>query len=78
MFFLHIVVNITIMGKNGNFTQCKLCKYFVEDDESLKNSIEYCILLGSNIDTSGHCDEFITLNDETHTLKKDFDPEPVL
>ena len=65
------------MSKNENFTQCKLCKFFVEDDESLKNSIEYCILLGSNIDTSGHCPEFIALNEESQPLKRDTDPEPV-
>lgn len=58
------------MGKERNFTQCKQCKYFVEDDDTLKHSIEYCIILGANLDTSGYCDDFIA-------LELDADPEPV-
>ena len=65
------------MGKNGNFAQCNLCKYFVEDDESLKNTIEYCIVLGINIDNSGECSDFISLNEESASLERDSDPEPV-
>lgn len=59
------------MGKERDFTQCRLCKYFVEDDETLKHSIEYCIILGANLELSGSCGDFIA-------LKKDADPEPVV
>ena len=64
------------MEKNFNYAQCKLCKYFVEDDESLKNTIEYCILLGININDSGNCPEFISLNEESISFKLDPDSEP--
>lgn len=65
------------MGKTANFTQCRLCKYFVEDDDLLKNSIEYCILLGVNMDLSGNCADFVALSGESVSLEKDTDPEPV-
>lgn len=65
------------MGNVANYAQCSLCKYFVEDDESLKNTIEYCILLGININTSGNCTEFTSLNGESISGKLDSDPEPV-
>jgi len=64
------------MVKKGNFTQCKLCKYFVEDDESLKHTIEYCILLGININTSGNCPEYKALSEEFTSFERDSDPEP--
>lgn len=47
------------MGIERDFTQCRQCKFFVEDDDSLKTVIEYCIILGANLDTSGNCKEFI-------------------
>ncbi|MBB6481636.1 hypothetical protein [Spirochaeta isovalerica] len=58
------------MAEDRDFTQCRKCKYFVEDDDSLKTVIEYCIILGANLDTSGHCPEFVA-------LKKDADAELV-
>lgn len=66
------------MEKNHNYAQCRLCKYFVEDDETLKNTIAYCILLGININDSGHCPEFKSLNEESASLQVDFNPEPVV
>jgi hypothetical protein len=58
------VLTILIMDNNQKYSQCSLCKFFVEDDESLKNPISYCILLGIHIDTSGQCPEFSSLNEE--------------
>jgi len=50
------------MSEKRNFTQCRMCKYFVEDDESLKTLIEYCIILGASLDTSGNCEDFVALD----------------
>lgn len=65
------------MEKKRNYSQCRLCKYFVEDDETLKSPIAYCILLGINIIHSGDCSDFTSLNDEAIELHRDSDPEPV-
>ncbi|MBN2659061.1 MAG: hypothetical protein JXR86_18545 [Spirochaetales bacterium] len=58
------------MANIRDFAQCSKCKYFVEDDESLKTVIEYCIILGAKLNTSGHCEEFVA-------LEKDADAELV-
>ena len=71
------MLNITIMEIKKDYSQCRQCKFFVEDDEALKNSIAYCILLGINIDDSGNCADFIALEENTVSKEKDSDPEPV-
>jgi len=64
------------MGKKKKYSQCLQCKYFVEDDESLKNPISYCILLGININDSGDCPDFVSLSEEDLPLKRKTDPDP--
>jgi hypothetical protein len=63
------------MGKKRNYSPCVQCKYFVEDDESLKNTISYCILLGINIDDSGFCPEFVPLTEQEVNRKMNIDQE---
>ncbi|MBI9100058.1 MAG: hypothetical protein JEY91_16370 [Spirochaetaceae bacterium] len=67
------------MGEKRNFTQCRQCKYFVDDDDSLKSAIEYCILLGININDSCNCPDYIPLDRQSSSLKKEthIEPEPV-
>ncbi len=39
--------------------QCKQCKYFINNDLSLKTPLPYCILLGKNLYRGENCPEYV-------------------
>ncbi len=63
------------MEEKKDYSQCIKCKYFIEDDKTLKTAISYCIILGINTDNSGRCSDFAKLNmDEINLSSTEADP----